>query len=44
MYRQYTDASFTTPSPHPAYMGLAGPMMVTEPGDTLVVVLQVRVH
>ena len=40
LYVQYTDASFSTRSPQPAHMGLLGPMMVLEPGDTLVVVLQ----
>ena len=41
VFRQYSDATFSTLVPQPAHMGLVGPLIVAEPGDTLVVVLQV---
>jgi hypothetical protein len=41
-FRQYTDASYSTPVPQPEYLGILGPLISLEPGDTLVVVFQVR--
>lgn len=35
LYRGYTDASFTTPSPQPAWQGLNGPTLRAEVGDMI---------
>ncbi|MBI4283513.1 MAG: multicopper oxidase domain-containing protein [Chloroflexi bacterium] len=34
-YRQYTDATFTTPVPQPPYLGILGPILRAEVGDTI---------
>ena len=41
-YRQYTDQSFSQAVVQPDYLGMLGPLIVLEPGDTLRVVLKVR--
>ncbi len=43
VFREYTDATFTTPKPRPAdlaHMGLLGPVIRAEVGDTIKVVLR----
>ena len=40
VFVQYTDSSFSVRSSQPTHMGLLGPTIVLEPGDTLEVVLQ----
>ena len=37
VYREYSDATFKSPVPQPAYMGLLGPTMHAQVGDTIVV-------
>lgn len=37
VYRGYTDDSFSMPAPHPAHLGLLGPIIRAEVGDTIVV-------
>lgn len=37
VYRAYTDNSFSTRSPRPAHLGLLGPIMRAEVGDTIIV-------
>jgi manganese oxidase len=36
-YIEYTDASFSTPRPQPAWLGVLGPIIRAEVGDTVVV-------
>ena len=36
-YVEYADASFTTPKPQPAWLGILGPVIRAEVGDTLTV-------
>lgn len=42
VYRQYTDATFTTRVKQPEYTGLLGPTLIAEVGDSLKIVLKVR--
>ena len=37
VYREYTDATFKTPKPHPPEFGLIGPIIRAEVGDKIVV-------
>lgn len=37
VYRGYFDAAFSRPAPHPAQLGLLGPIIRAEVGDTIVV-------
>lgn len=41
-YKQYTDATFTTPVEQPAWQGILGPTLVTEVGQALEIVFQNR--
>ena len=35
LYREFTDGTFTKQKPHPKYLGLLGPIIKAEVGDTL---------
>lgn len=38
VYRAYTDDTFTTPMPHPKYLGILGPVIKANVGDTIRVI------
>ncbi|HJU14445.1 MAG TPA: multicopper oxidase domain-containing protein [Candidatus Nitrosotalea sp.] len=40
VYRGYTDGTFTTPLPRPAWLGILGPVIHAEVGDTIDVVFK----
>ena len=40
VYREYTDGTFTTPTPRQAWLGILGPVIHAEVGDTIKVVFQ----
>ncbi len=40
LYRGYTDDTFTTPSPRPAWLGIMGPVIHAEVGDTIKIVFK----
>jgi FtsP/CotA-like multicopper oxidase with cupredoxin domain len=40
IYREYTDATFTTVLPDESYLGIAGPAIHAEVGDTIVIVFR----
>jgi len=47
VYREYTDATFTTLKPRPAseqYLGILGPVIRAEVGDTIRVVFRNHAH
>ena len=40
IFREYTDASFDEPKPHPDELGLLGPIISGEIGDTIKIVFK----
>lgn len=37
LYREYEDGTFKNPKPHPEHLGVLGPILYGEVGDTIVV-------
>ena len=35
LYREYTDGTFTVAKPHPAHLGILGPVIKAEVGDVI---------
>ena len=42
VYREYTDKTFSTQKPHPEHLGIIGPVLRGEDGDTIVIYFKVR--
>jgi hypothetical protein len=40
LYREYTDEAFTTRKSHPDYLGMLGPILRAEVGETIKVVFK----
>jgi hypothetical protein len=40
LYREYTDKTFTTAKSHPEYLGMLGPILRAEVGETIKVVFK----